>query len=246
MYGHRADVCIDTGMSNGDELLVANEMVDATTIVSDTVVVTNGSYEIPKESANVQEKKNNTNPDMNPSIDEDKEQIKENPFGPWMLVKRFPKNRERGGQKGGNSKVDHAIKKGQSVNMASSNNNGSRFNALIEINNGEVMEGITQHDTCVLHEENPKENNMVIVAGPSIEKKEIPKDFKARNLSGGKNHQNRGPKAQTSISKPKAGRGEPSPPGNPLTMLICPSKSIQAAPKHMQHGNADSGLRRKF
>ncbi|KAK7266988.1 hypothetical protein RIF29_19650 [Crotalaria pallida] len=51
----------------------------------------------------------------------------ETPFGPWIFVKRYPKNKERLVKRGGNLNVEHAGKRNQTMNAG-----GSRFITLIE------------------------------------------------------------------------------------------------------------------
>ncbi|KAK7268770.1 hypothetical protein RIF29_21478 [Crotalaria pallida] len=167
MYGHRADMCSDAAVIKETGSINTNEMgLAGTAMDSGTVVVSNGNMNGLKEGEN-SSAENIELPDAALSINEDRENVKENPFGPWMLVKRFPRNRERGGQKGGVSRGDLAGKKGQFMIAGSSNNSGSHFNALIENENGELIEGNIPQGTCTLHEVKQKEINEVNEVGPS-------------------------------------------------------------------------------
>ncbi|KAK7268601.1 hypothetical protein RIF29_21302 [Crotalaria pallida] len=210
-----------------------------TAMDSDTAVVVSGNVEANKESEIISPGDKKI-PDMSQSVNGEKEKIMENPFGPWMLVKRFPRNKERGGQRGNNSRGDSGNRNGQAVPADTPKSSGSRFNALIEEEEGNLVEGIITEEACMLHGENAKENRGVIDVGPVGSKKEVLKEIRVRNNIGGKNPQNRGPRSSSGPFKTKS-RGESS---NSVTtvQVLNPPKTIDTPPTIEQTKNNKSNL----
>ncbi|KAK7275492.1 hypothetical protein RIF29_16611 [Crotalaria pallida] len=222
MYGHRADACPDVvvskenGTINVEQGVIPVEVETKVTVdvagskegtVVDsssgegTVVGGNGVGLANMETPDVMhENKRITN--LASNINKVTADTVENPFGPWMLVKKFPKNKERLGQRGGTSRMDTIGRKNHSMVAGS----GSRFVALIEDEEGNINEENISHDGT-LHEavmekipDSNKEKN------PMREKAANIKEIKIRNHAGGKNQQVRGPKTNVGQTKDRSGR----------------------------------------
>ncbi|KAK7277004.1 hypothetical protein RIF29_18153 [Crotalaria pallida] len=201
MYGHRADMCPDNLMET-DKLETNPTAVESISIdkgvpgggsVSGTVEGSNGVVSV-HEEIEIISHENHTIPEESQIANNGKDLVNENPFGPWMLVKRPPRLRDRGGQKGGGIKVNIGSKKGQPLIADSPKMSGSRFNSLVEEDNGDKIEGVNSLSTCMLHEENIKGRSVVTVVKDVEKKNEVVKEHRIRNPAGGKNPQNRGPK----------------------------------------------------
>ncbi|KAK7267066.1 hypothetical protein RIF29_19730 [Crotalaria pallida] len=209
---------------------------------SDTVVVDNGNTDGISASENIS-LGNKKLPNLALDINKEKECITETPFGPWMLVRKIPRNKDREVQKEGNSKFDSGNKKGQSLILSPTNPSGSRFNALVEDDSGELVEGNISQSTDTLHEGNLKENSESTEVGPSGGKKEINKETRIRNQFGGKNPQSHGPKNVVGPVKPKMVRGEASNAGNgPKLSNNAKHLALQSKPTLLQPRSGDTKL----
>ncbi|KAK7268383.1 hypothetical protein RIF29_21081 [Crotalaria pallida] len=152
MYGHRAEMCLETVKNNGCEDKIAVEtMVNSNTMDSDVVVQDNGNVDIIKESEDSSQA-NKENNETDPSAINVNENVMEKPFGPWMLVKRFARNKDHGAKKGGNNKVDSGYKRSQSQSVEPPKAVGSRFIALTEEETNDLDTRNIDQGTSTLHE----------------------------------------------------------------------------------------------
>ncbi|KAK7290137.1 hypothetical protein RIF29_04346 [Crotalaria pallida] len=199
-----------------------------------------------KESKN-SSRENKEIPEIDPSAINANEIVMEKSFGPWILVKRIPSSKDRGVQKGGNNKIDSGYRKNQSLSDEPSNVFGSRFNALVEEEKGDLVVGNIAHDICTLHEGKSKEIIEVNEVGTVGGKKEVIRDTKVRDSSRDKNPQIRGPKGVVCPIKNKSGHGEASKATSSSVMTSTKKiQSMQTRTDSVQARKADSGKEKEI